>query len=602
MSAAGDRMSLLGLGRLEPPEGLRAGARISGAAAYAELLRRAEQDPPAFWAEQARELPWRTPFAEAGGPGVWFAGGRLSPVQACLAGRAEEPVLTGWDGRAATTWSRAELGARVGALATVFQAWGLPPAARVLLALPRSTELLAAELACLWLGLTCVPLDPQLGDPGRVERRGQAAGCKAGVCEPAAAELLRGLPRRLVLEPGWERAPSAPPEPLALEPMHPAVLHHESSGQAFAVPAAGLLVSALSAYRHLLDGRGAGDAHWLQVPAHHSTFAAVALGALAGGGRLVLPRARSVQTPAELGAALAACRPRVLVIQVRSLQRYAPAEAAPGAAPEEAAPRLAGPRLLVIEGEAVSPGLYREVRERLFDGQTHVVQALCRPEAGGFLAGPCPAAQAVRPASVMQAAPGFQVAVVDERGQPCPVNYGGLLALRAVAPSVALELQRLAPPLPNGVRMRIDREGLLWTMGEVRVDRPEELQVATSELEAMIASLEGVDRVAVVRFQAPGQEDRTWAFVQSTRGPGLAELVSARLRERLGPEAEPVSVQVVQELPYTRSGKLLRSVLRRIAEGDTQGLERVEAAADPDVILRLLASVAPPEPGGKPGA
>jgi acetyl-CoA synthetase len=597
MSAAGDRMSLLGLGRMEPPAGLRAGARISEAAAYAELLRRAEQDPPGFWAAQARGLSWQTPFAEAGGPGVWFAGGRLNLVQTCLAGRDEEPVLTAWDGRAAATWSRAELRARVGALAAAFRAWGLPPASRVLLALPRSAELLAAELACLSLGLVCVPIDPQLGDPGRLERRGQAAGCKAGVCEPAAAELLHGLTRRLLLEAGWERAPAALPEAQALEAMHPAVLLHESSGQAFTLPAAGLLVSALSAYRHLLDGRGAGDTHWLQVPAHHSTFAAVALGTLAGGGRLVLPRARSVQTPEELGRALGACKPRVLVVQVRSLQRFAAPEGAPA---DAAAPRLSGPQLLVIEGEAVSPGLYRAVHERLFDGQTHVVQALCRPEAGGFVAGPCPAAQAVRPASVMQAAPGFQVQVIDERGQPCPANYGGLLALRAAAPSVALELQRLAPPMPVGVRMRIDREGLLWTMGEVRVDRPEESQVATSELEAMIAALEGVEQVAVVRFQAPGQEARTWAFVQSARGPGLAELVSARLRERLGPEAEPVSVQVVRELPYTRSGKLLRTVLRRIVEGDTQGLERVDAAADPGVIVRLLASCTPPDQGGKP--
>ncbi len=595
MTGTADRATLLGLGRVEPPPGLRAGARISEAAAYAALLARAGEEPAAYWAELARELPWQTPFAEAGGPGVWFAGGRLAVAEACLAGRGEEPVLTAWDGQAATTWSRAELGARVAALAARLAAWRLAPGARVLLALPRSAELLAAELACLWLGLTCVPVDPKLGDPGRVERRGQAAGCRAGLCEPAAAELLCGLPLRLVLEPGWERAPAAPPEARALEPMHPAILHHETSGQAFCVPAAGLLLSALSAYRHLLDGRGPGDAHWLEVPAHHSTFAAVALGALAGGGRLIIPRARAVETGDDLGRALAACRPRVVVLQARALARFAPEGAA-----AESGPRLSGPQLLVVEGEAVSPGLYRAARERLFDGQTHVVQALCRPEAGGFVAGPCPAAQAVRPASVMQAAPGFQVQVVDERAQPCPANYGGLLALRAAAPAVALELQRHAPPLVLGVRMRVDREGLLWTMGEVRVERPEEAQVATSELEAMIAALDGVDQVAVVRFQAPGQAARTWAFVQSARGPGLAEEVQARLRERLGAEAPPVALQIVRELPYTRSGKLLRSVLRRIAEGDTQGLERAEAAADPEAILRLLAACSPAKQGGEP--
>jgi acetyl-CoA synthetase len=590
MNSSRDRQQLLGQGLIEPPASLRAGAHFTRAEDYLAVLERAGSDPDAFWSGLARELSWATPFEEVGGPGVWFSGGRLRPAEPCLAGPAGDPALTSWDGEQALIWTRAELRARVAALGAALAAHELGPRARVLLALPRSVELVVAELACLRLGLTAVPMDPELGDPGRLLRRAQTAHCRAAVCGPEQAEACAGLPARVVLEAGWECVSGIAPAPVPVDAMHPAMVLHESSGRAFSLPAAGLLASALSAYRHLLDGRGAGDALWLQAPAHHSTFAAVSLGVLAGGGRLVVPRARVVTGPADLARALAASQPRVLVLQVRSLERLVAGLSVDG-------PRVTGPQLVVVEGESLGPSLHRQARERLFDG-AHVVQALCRPELGGFVAGPCPAVTPVRPASVALPAPGILVQVVDERGQPCPTNYGGLLALKVGVPSLALELQRLELPLALGVRVRLDREDQLWTMGEVRVERPEEAQVATSELETMLAALDGVEGVAVVRYQAPDGPLQTWAFLQSARGPELVAVARARVLERFGAEVSLQGIQVVRELPYSRTGKLLRSVLRRLALGDTKGLDQVEAAADPGVIQRLMTSCAPGDEQG----
>jgi acetyl-CoA synthetase len=178
--------------------------------------------------------------------------------------------------------------------------------------------------------------------------------------------------------------------------------------------------------------------------------------------------------------------------------------------------------------------------------------------------------------------------VVDPRGRECPANRGGLLALRQPVPALALELRDSRFPLALGVQARMDRAGTLWTMGEIALESSAEAGPSLPELEARIGGLPGVEQVAVVRFQDPCGSLRTLAFVRRTPTAPSLEALRQQLQERFGERSVPDSFQQVQALPVSRNGKLLRSVLQRIASGDIEGLAEMDLAADPAVVRELI--------------
>jgi acetyl-CoA synthetase len=593
------RKGLFGFAAINPPSSLSAGARFPSARAYRDFLQQVDADPVAYWNELAGLLHWTEPPAGPGGAGAWFPGGRLNLTVACLDQWIEndaegDEALIALDGQSRTAFSREELLSRVGILCDRMRDWQLEPGSRVLLALPRGYELLCAVLAGLRLGLTCVPLDPSLGDPGRIERRAEAAGCQAALTTEAEIEAgtvngFERLPvsRRTVLEPTWERDAFAPPAPVAVDAMHPAFVLADASGRVFSLPTAGVALHGLSAYRCLLDGRGPGDLHWFQTPAHHASFLTGSLGALISGGRIAAPVTGVITTAGRFLEALREVGPRVVVIQAKILDKVVAA----CKQIDDEGPCGAGPALLVVDGVSVSPTFYQFVRHGLFDGRTHVVQVLSRPEASGFLAGPHPGATPVRPASAGLNAPGLRLVAVDSNNRVCRPNHGGLLALERVPPGLALELQQNPPPVPLGVRARMDADEQIWSVGEAKVELPDQTRIPSTELEALIASLPEVDQAAVVVARDARGRVHTRAFVKEAEGSAHSDLparVRAAVAERFGPAAVPEAVQRVPDLPYSRSGKLIRSVLRRVAVGETDGLEDLGLVTDPELLDALI--------------
>ncbi|MBW2699993.1 MAG: hypothetical protein JRF33_04155 [Deltaproteobacteria bacterium] len=606
MSSAFDKDSLLGRSRLEPGPGLKDGARFASAADYLEFLSGSEADPASYWMNVAKDLAWISPPTTYGEAGDFFPDASLNLAQACLqAAPPEGECLVARREGAGHTLSRDDLAGLVAGMVAQVAALGLAPGSPVLLALPYGAKpygakpygaepdgvkpygvkIVAASLACLWLGLVCVPFDPGSSDFGRLKQHAEAAGCRAIICETETAELERvGLPMCLLrAERPASHADLVPAIPRRA--MDPAFVLADSAGRTFTLPCAGLALGSLSAYRHLLDGRGgqgeSGDLLWLQTPAHHASFLGGWLGALLAGGRVVLPGA--LDDAKVFRADLVDCGARVVLIQAKQLKDLLTRLEA-----EETPSSGRGPALLVIEGDSVGPRLYTKVRQFLFDSNTHITQVLSRPESGGFLAGHHPSTMAVLPASAGRAAPGLRLGVVDGRGRPCEANYGGLLTLAEVAPALALELQSQKPPIPMGLRVRIEAEGLIWSMGEVRVARQESNAVSASKLEAAMVAMEGVERVAVVRHGAGPDKQRTWAYVVLRGGPERLDAIRKDLAERFGEQAVPDSMQVVSQLPYSRTGKLLRSVLRRIAGGELVGLDDAGLVEDPAVIPGLL--------------
>jgi acyl-coenzyme A synthetase/AMP-(fatty) acid ligase len=579
MNDATDRARLLGLSAYEPTERLRADASCTDPRAYHEFLEGSRSD--AYWLSLAAEIPWSVPPTLARDGDDWFPGARFNLGSAVLDRAARTPLVESGD--RTRSLERDDLERLAHGLVSLLADTGLAPGQRVCVALSSGAEAVAALAGCWLRGLAVVPADLDR-DGAALVRRATESGCRLVVTDAAAStgparERVRDLPFGPLPVLVWNRA-SAPDErpipPPAFPADHPAVVYPEPSGPCFTIGAAGVAVTGLSSLRHLADGRGAGDSILLLLPLHHSAFASLLAGALLSGQTVVLA---SALDPAAVGGALRGGGPRVASTT---------AELAAPLARDDGPRGVPGPALLLVEGESVEPGLIRALRESVFDGGTHVVQVLSRPEVGGLVAGPGAASTPVRAGSVSLPAPGFSVAVVDAKGERCPPGHGGRLALEGPVPSLAAELSRGEPPHVLGVRARTDREGALWVMGELPVERPEEERVPLPELEAVIAAVDGVAEAAVVRFPDVDGAIRTRAFVAPVGNPALLDRLKRAVTDRLGEKAVPDAFQFVTRLPHSRSGKLLRSVLRRVSAGEIEGLDDVSVVADPEVVRELV--------------
>jgi acetyl-CoA synthetase len=577
-----NRDQLLGLSSLAPPASLRKAGHFQSVEEYDAYIRQTYLNPDDYWHSMAREISWIRQPHGLGGPGDWFPDGQLNLCVNCLdvplaRGLTSTLLKVSWECevRDCPEWSLSQIQNCVAWLCGKLLAFGLSVGDRVLLALPPGPDLVVATLASLRLGLTCVPFDPAVG-PTRLARRATAAQCRAVVtsgCVTGVNEIVPelrngGVPHHLVLEPGWESASPQPlPQPVPIPAMHPCFLLADSAGTLYTLPSAGFLIQALSACRAVLDNRGSGDRYWLQTPAHYTCLQASVLGLLSCGSTVALASALATPTPDELLKALSIVHPRVALIQARDIQRMLESYQT-----SRRTYHQPGPELFILEGETVDPSFYLYLRTMVFDGNTHVVQVLSRVEGGGFLAGPCPTVTPVRPASVSLPLPGMDLTVVDDHDEECHINHGGFLALRQMTPGMPLELQRGKLPVRLGVRCRRDAAGYLWTMGEAPIERPEGQTITASELEAVIASLAGVEQVVVVRYQDQQDVWHTHAFLKLTDGEHALARIKNELAQKVGAASVPERFQVVSQLPYSRSGKLLRSVLRRVALGDIDGL------------------------------
>ncbi|MCP4678692.1 MAG: acyl-CoA synthetase [Deltaproteobacteria bacterium] len=581
------RRLLLGVSTAAPPDKLKRGATFQSLEEYKSFLNDAQDDAAAYWSRLADKVTWSKAPAEVGGPGGWFPGGELNLSVSCLDEparrfRGTEPVL--WEippgSHEPAALTRDDLLGRVGWISSQVREWSLGPGDRVLVALPSGGPMLAATYACLRLGLTVVPMDPAYAGK-RITRRARKLSCKGAIVD---SQLLTSVDlavaHTLTMPTDTEAVTANPGTPIPVTAMHPAFVLADSAGQLFTIPGAGFLVQAISAYRNILDGRGDSDRLWVLAPSHHASTMAAATGALAAGGQVGFLPCEAASSTTSFLDMISAAGPRVLFSDVKTvMQAIRPAMEA------GQRPMGDGPDLFIIEGEAVEPRIWAYLENGLFRSGTHVVQVLARPESGGFVAGPNPAVTPVRRSSVALPAPGFDIVILDAQGHECEPNHGGFLGLNKATPGLALELQKLVPPLAIEVKARRDVAGYIWTMGEVKVSRAGRDRVTIPELEAVIASVRGVDQVAMIRYRDKQGNSKSRVFFKPIRhADGLTDEIRERIIERCGERAMPDSFQVVRALPCSRTGKLLRTVLKRLAEGESLSREDLDLISDPNLI------------------
>ena len=275
-----------------------------------------------------------------------------------------------------------------------------------------------------------------------------------------------------------------------------------------------------------------------------------------------------------------------------------------GDAPVQATSRTSL-RLLGTVGEPINPEAWEWYFHTVGEGRCPIVDTWWQTETGGILLSPLPGATDLKPGSATRPLPGIQPALVDEKGRELEGTADGLLVIKTSWPgqmrTVYGDHQRFVETyftsVPGcyftGDGARRDEDGYYWITG--RVD--DVLNVAghrlgTAEIESALVANPAVTEAAVVGYPHSIKGEGIYAYVTLLRGQVPSEELRQELRlcvrKEIGPIATPDLIQWAPSLPKTRSGKIMRRILRKIAANDYANLGDTSTLADPEVVNQLI--------------
>jgi acetyl-CoA synthetase len=250
---------------------------------------------------------------------------------------------------------------------------------------------------------------------------------------------------------------------------------------------------------------------------------------------------------------------------------------------------LSSLRILGTVGEPINPEAYIWYRENIGSDRTPVVDTWWQTETGMHMISPMPGVTEGKPGAAMRAVPGVSVEVVNDDGQPVPNGSGGYLTVTKPWPAMLRTLwgdeqryvdtywSRFEGSYFAGDGAKKDDDGDIWLLGRVDdVMNVSGHRMSTTEIESALVSHPKVAEAAVVGATDPMTGQAIVAFVilrgdAGDGGPDVAGELRTHVAKEIGPIAKPRQIMVVQELPKTRSGKIMRRLLRDIAENRELG-------------------------------
>jgi acetyl-CoA synthetase len=244
-------------------------------------------------------------------------------------------------------------------------------------------------------------------------------------------------------------------------------------------------------------------------------------------------------------------------------------------------------------GEPINPEAWMWYREVIGAGKAPIVDTWWQTETGAIMVSPLPGITAAKPGSAQVPLPGISIDVVDEQGAKVEGGAGGLLAITKPWPSMLRGIwgdpERFKETYWDkfaeqgyyfaGDGARLDEDGYLWLLGRVDdVMNVSGHRLSTAEIESALVAHEATAEAAVVGAadETTGQAVVAFvilkeSFLAEHTPEGLATQLRAWVGEQIGPIARPRDVYIVGELPKTRSGKIMRRLLRDVAEGREVG-------------------------------
>ncbi len=629
--------------RFEPPAAFSRAAAVKSVAEYEALYRRADQDPEGFWGECARELAWFKPFRkvlEWDFPfAEWFVGGELNASYNCI----DRHLTTARRNKAALIWEGEPgdsrvltyqmLATQVGRCANALKSLGVKPGDRVVIYMPMVPEAAIAMLACARIGAThsvvfggfaADALRDRINDAEAKVcitadggwRKGQVIELKRGVDEALAQTpsiekciVLRRVGNPVEMRAGrdiwWEEAVSsrsAECEAAALDSEHPLFTLYTSgtTGKPKGVvhSTAGYLTQCLMTMKWVFDLKEE-DIYWCTadigwVTGHSYTV----YGPLAAGATVVMYEgAPNFPQNDRFWEIIEKYRVNTFYTAptaIRTFVKWGDAWVKKH--------DLSSLRLLGTVGEPINPEAWIWYHKVIGGERCPIVDTWWQTETGAIMIGPMPGAIPTKPGSATRPLPGIAAEVVTRDGHPVARNQGGLLAIKKPWPGMLRTIFRdperyrqYFSHIPNvyftGDGARQDEDGYFWIMG--RVD--DVLNVAghrlgTMEVESALVSHPAVAEAAVVGRPDDIKGQAIVAFVTLEGGrigdEQLRDALRGHVVKEIGALARPDDLRFTDALPKTRSGKIMRRLLRQIAARD-QTLGDVTTLEDLSVLAKL---------------
>ena len=601
--------------------------------ATADLYEAAERDFEAFWADIARErvswvkpfdttLEWDLPFAK------WFTGGQLNISYNCVDRHVErglgKKVAYHWIGEPGDTrtLTYADLHREVQKAANALKELGVETGDRVAIYMPMIPELPIAMLACARLGaphtvifggFSAEALSGRINDAEAklvITADGGWRRGKPGELKPAVDEALAETPsvehvlvvRRLgdqatkcVMEDGrdvwWDeivdrQAPDCPPVPVDSEHMLYLLYTSGTTAKPKGIihTTAGYLVGTSYTHEMIFDVKP-DDVYWCAADVGWVTgHSYIVYGPLANATTGVMyegtPDApawdRWWQIIEDYKVTILYCAPTAIRAFMKQGESF------------PAKHDLRSLRVLGSVGEPINPEAWLWYHEHIGGGRAPIVDTWWQTETGMILITPLPGITSTKPGSATFPFPGVSADVVDGEGKSVPLGGGGYLVLKRPWPAMLRGIygdpkryeetywSRFPGMYFAGDGAKRDREGYFWLLGRVDdVMNVSGHRISTIEVESALVDHRGVAEAAVVGKNDPITGQAIFAFVSLRGGQDASDALGRELREHvskiIGPIARPKFLMFTPDLPKTRSGKIMRRLLRDIAEGRTLG-------------------------------
>ncbi len=606
----------------------------------------AAKDRLAFWERQAERLDWferwktaliwEPPFAQ------WFGGGKINASYNCLdrhviAGRGDRIAIY-FEGEPGDTrtLTYSELLDEVKRCANALLEIGIKDGDRVAIYLPMIPEAIVSMLACARIGAThsvvfggfsADSLQARINDADAklvITADGGFRKGSAFALKPTVDEALKSTPsvekvlvvQRTKQEISWDSSRDlwwhdlverqrADHEAPAFDSEHPLFILYTSGTTAkpkgIFHTTGGYLTQAAFTHHAVFDLKPEKDIYWCTADVGWVTgHSYIVYGPLANGATQVIyegtpdtpHKGRIFEIIAKYKVTILYTAPTLIRTWMKWGDQFPKAH------------DLSSLRLLGSVGEPINPEAWMWYREVIGDNRCPIVDTWWQTETGAIMISPLPGVTATKPGSAMRALPGISAKVVDEAGKEVANGHGGYLVLDQPWPSMLRgvwgEPERYRETYWSkyeglyfaGDGAKLDEDGAIWVLGRVDdVMNVSGHRISTTEVESALVSHPSVAEAAVVGATDAMTGQGIVAFVilrggvPTSGGDELVTELRNHVAKAIGPIARPRQVMVVSELPKTRSGKIMRRLLRDVAENRAVG--DATTLADPNV-MRLI--------------
>jgi acetyl-CoA synthetase len=640
VDSSGDSIENLGSESRTFPPSAEFAAQANAKAGIYDL---AESDRLAFWESQAKELTWEKPWdsvLEWKAPyAKWFVGGKLNASfnaldRHVMAGRGDRVALF-FEGEPGDTRTitYADLLVDVKKAANALIEIGVNAGDRVAIYMPMIPEAAVAMLACARIGAAHSVVFGGFSADALLSRIQDAdakvvitadGGFRKGAAfalKPAVDEALKGktnvekvlVVKRTGQETAWNNATDIwwdeivnrqSPEHTAqaFDAEHPLFILYTSGTTAkpkgIFHTTGGYLTQAAFTHRAVFDLKPEKDVYWCTADVGWITgHSYVVYGPLINGATQVMyegtpdtpHKGRMFEIIQKNGVTILYTAPTLIRTWMKWGDEFPQAH------------NLSSLRLLGSVGEPINPEAWMWYREVIGGNRCPIVDTWWQTETGAIMISPLPGVTATKPGSAMTALPGISAKVVDDNGVAVPNGHGGYLILDKPWPSMLRgvwgEDERYKETYWsrfNGIYFagdgaKLDNDGAIWLLGRVDdVMNVSGHRISTTEVESALVSHAAVAEAAVVGAQDEMTGQGIVAFVilragiDHANGDELVKELRAHVTKEIGAIARPRQIMVVNELPKTRSGKIMRRLLKDVAENRAVG--DATTLADPNVM------------------